>query len=240
MAVDHALLESVQRDRAPTLRLYRWQPACLSFGRNQPARGFYDAATAARLGIDIVRRPTGGLAVLHDRELTYSFVAPASLLGGPRSTYLAVNRALVAGLRRIGVPAEVSGGAERSSFGSVGPCFAEPAAGEVVVAGRKLVGSAQRCEQHTILQHGSILLDGTQAEIGSIAAVPFDMSGRATSISAVLGALPDFDEMASAIAEGFRDACGICLAPGELSAGVVARVAELEQLYASSDWTWRR
>jgi lipoate-protein ligase A len=240
MAVDHALLESAQHDQTAALRLYRWQPACLSFGRNQPARGFYDAELAAQLGIDIVRRPTGGLAVLHDRELTYAFCAPAKLLGGPRSTYLAVNRALVAGLRRLGVPAELSGGAERSRFGTVQPCFAEPAAGEVVVHRRKLVGSAQRCEQHTILQHGSILLDGTQAEIGRIAAVPFDMSGRATSIIAVLGSLPDFAEIASALVAGFQDECGICLAPAQLSAGVAARVTELEQLYASTDWTWRR
>jgi lipoate-protein ligase A len=178
--------------------------------------------------------------VLHDRELTYTFCAPVKLLGGARSTYVAVNRALVAGLRRIGVPAALARDAQRGRFGTVQPCFAEPAAGEVVVGGLKLVGSAQRCERHTILQHGSILLEGTQAEIAHMVSVPFDLSERATSVFAVLGKATDLGELTAAIAAGFEEACGICLAPARLSPSLEARVVELEQLYASPDWTWRR
>jgi len=108
MAIDQALLESVQAGGRPALRFYRWRPACLSFGRNQPARGLCDPARAAARGVDIVRRPTGGLAVLHDRELTYAAVLPVGLLGSPRETYRALNRALVEVLRRLGLPAELA------------------------------------------------------------------------------------------------------------------------------------
>lgn len=240
MAVDHALLEQASADRGAVLRLYGWQPACLSFGRNQPTRGVYDAAIAAELGIDIVRRPTGGLAVLHDRELTYSFTAPCELLGGPRATYLAINRALVAGLRRLDVPADLSSGGRRSPFGTLHPCFAEPAAGEVVACGRKLVGSAQRCEQRMLLQHGSILLAGTQAEVAQIASVSFDLTGRATSIHELLGFVPDVASAAHEVGRGFETLLGIALVPSRLSASVERRAAELEPMYRSAEWTWRR
>ncbi|MGH7443696.1 MAG: lipoate--protein ligase family protein, partial [Longimicrobiales bacterium] len=167
MAVDQALLESVAAGAPPVLRLYRWRPACLSFGRNQAAAGIYNESRARLLGIGIVRRPTGGLSVLHDAELTYAVVAPAAMLGGPRAAYHAINRALAMGLQDLGIPAELAGGARRTSvtaaFRGAQPCFALPAGGEVVVNGRKLVGSAQRVERRTILQHGSILLDGSQA-----------------------------------------------------------------------------
>jgi lipoate-protein ligase A len=195
---------------------------------------------AAELGVDIVRRPTGGMAVLHDREITYSFIAPMELLGGPRASYCSINRALVVGLRRLAIPAELSGGGRRSAFGSVHPCFAEPAAGEVVVAGRKLVGSAQRCERKTLLQHGSILLDDGQDAVSRISGVPFDLGSAVTSIRAVAGNVPEPAEIAAEIAAGFEQVCGTRLAPSGQSPSLAARAAELEELYRSSEWTWRR
>lgn len=111
MAVDEALIGGVAAGAPPVLRLYTWSPACVSLGRNQPARGRFDARLAQRRGIDIVRRPTGGLAVYHDRELTYAVAVPVALLGGPRRTYREINRAIVNGLRKLGVAASVAGGA---------------------------------------------------------------------------------------------------------------------------------
>lgn len=195
MARDQALLESVQAGGRPALRLYAWDPPCLSFGRNQPARGIYDPAAAAARGIDVVRRPTGGRAVLHDREVTYAVAVPVGVLGSPRETYVAINRALVAGLRALGVAARVAGAAELPPAGQpVGPgalgpgaaprragasaalgpapCFEAAAPGEVVAGGLKLVGSAQRCERRVLLQHGSLLLDGDQSVILSLLAAP--------------------------------------------------------------------
>ncbi len=187
MAIDRALADGVEAGGPATLRLYYWDPPCLSFGRNQPAAGIYDEAAAAARGIDIVRRPTGGRAVLHWHELTYGVAVPAGELGSPRATYAAINRALVAGLRRLGVPALVvperpgaPGGAaagagapawqralaaQPSSTLDAMPCFDLAAPGEVVAAGRKLIGSAQRREGGVLLQHGSLLLDDDQAAV---------------------------------------------------------------------------
>ena len=240
MALDHALLESVQANPRAVLRLYRWQPACLSFGRNQPARGYYDAAAARAAGIDIVRRPTGGMAVLHDCELTYAVIAPAHLLGGPRASYRTINAALVAGLQILGVPAEMAGSDKRSAFGATHPCFAEPAAGEVVANGRKLVGSAQRYENRTLLQHGSILIDGSQDVVARIANVPFELAGRATTISELLGSAPSIPALADAIVTGFKQVTGRAIIPAELRENEAKRASELEALYASAEWTWRR
>ncbi|HEY0673831.1 MAG TPA: biotin/lipoate A/B protein ligase family protein [Longimicrobiales bacterium] len=223
MAVDHTLLESVQTGSAPILRFYRWSEPTLSLGRNQPAA----RSDAAVPGRGLVRRPTGGMAVLHHREITYAIALPAGRLGGPRATYVTVNRALVAGLRALGVAASVSPRAPRSHFGSVHPCFAEAAEGEVVAHGKKLVGSAQRYERRAILQHGSILL-GNDQPTGAI------------SLAELLPELPPVNEIARIFSASFAQLCGICLAPAELSRREIDRAEELEELYASEAWTWRR
>ncbi|MDX1673556.1 MAG: hypothetical protein R3314_02045 [Longimicrobiales bacterium] len=129
MAMDTALLESVAAGMAPVLRLYRWSPACLSFGRSQPARGRYDVAGAAARGIDLVRRPTGGQAVLHDDELTYAIIAPVAVIGRPRVAYSRINRALVGGLSRLGVAAGLAGGSVPPTRGGGGAPDADRAEG---------------------------------------------------------------------------------------------------------------
>jgi lipoyl(octanoyl) transferase len=246
MAVDHALLDSVKSGGRPVLRLYLWEPACLSFGRNQHARGLYDAARLAAAGIDVVRRPTGGLAVLHDRELTYCVAAPARLLGGPRAAYQAINQALVAGLQQLGVPALVAaaGAGPDPRRDAAAPCFQAPAAGEVVAAGRKLVGSAQRCEEHALLQHGSILLDGSQDAVAGLLQGVAQPAGRGAAGSVtlrdLLGAAPDNAVLVAAVVEGFAAVLGTCLAQGLLDPEERARAETLEVVYAGADWTWRR
>ncbi|HEX7091156.1 MAG TPA: biotin/lipoate A/B protein ligase family protein [Longimicrobiales bacterium] len=274
MAIDQALLESVQAGGRPALRFYRWRPACLSFGRNQPARGLCDRAAAARRGVDIVRRPTGGLAVLHDRELTYAVALPVGALGTPRETYRALNRALMAGLRELGLEAELApsappwaagalagaarnhglsaasqpgagsadapaavataGGALRAAAPS---CFQAPAPGEVVVAGRKLVGSAQRVERRTILQHGSLLLEGDQALVAELLAGP--LPPAPATLAAALGRRPDPAELVAALCAGFEAALGIRLAPGELSRAERERAGRLVAHFSADAWTWR-
>ncbi|HSJ05710.1 MAG TPA: lipoate--protein ligase family protein [Longimicrobiales bacterium] len=247
MAVDHALLESVQAGGRPVLRLYRWDPACLSLGRNQHARGLYDEARLRETGIDIVRRPTGGLAVLHHLELTYCVLAPVSVLGGPRAAYRAINGALVDGLRRLGVPAGLAaGGAGRDPRRAAAePCFHAPADGEVVAGGRKLVGSAQRCEGATLLQHGSILLAGSQSTVlgllrgGPAPAGPEQVAGSVT-MEEILGAVPGWDEMVAALTSGFGRTLGTRLAPDALNHEEAVRAEALEATYRDAAWTWRR
>ncbi len=162
MARDHALAASAEPGRG-TVRFYRWDRATLSFGRNEPVTVRYRELLRRRPEMGAVRRPTGGRAVIHDEELTYSIVLPVRALGGLRGAYDRINEGLVEGLRRLGVDA-------RSDLGPVlplraGPCFMGPAGGEVVVAGRKLVGSAQVRIGDAVLQHGSLLLAQDQSPL---------------------------------------------------------------------------
>lgn len=249
MAVDHALLESVQAGGRPVLRLYRWEPACLSLGRNQPGAAEFDAGLAADRGIDVVRRPTGGLAVYHDHELTYAVVAPAGLLGRPRAAYMAINRALAAGLRRLGAPVALAAGPGPAAGHAVTPspapglarhpCFQQLAEGEIVAAGRKLVGSAVRLERGALLQHGSILLDGDQSEA---ARLQRGVTGAPDSVGLheILGRTPDWTELRNAVIVGFGASLGIDFDADRLGRSESDRARVLRQRYRSDEWTWRR
>ena len=165
MARDMAMLEAVSEGESPpTLRLYGWQPPCLSLGRHQGTEAA-DLVFCRAQGVDVVRRPTGGRALLHHLEITYAVVAPIGVDPLPRGlqdAYRSICKALVRAMRALEVEAELTGGevnvhlpSPRSSV----PCFEAPAGGEVVVRGRKLIGSAMRTHAGTILQHGAIVLD---------------------------------------------------------------------------------
>jgi lipoate-protein ligase A len=250
MAVDETLLEGVRDGRPVSVRFYGWSPPCLSFGRNQPARAVFDAALAASRGIDIVRRPTGGQAVFHHLEVTYAVAVPVGTLGGPRETYAEINRALVEGLRGLGVVAAVSlgamvtaaeqGGGRGAVVLSLDSCFQQAAAGEVVVGGQKLVGSAQRCDRRIILQHGSILIDGDQAPVLELQGLPSFGAEGATTLRALLGAAPDRATVEDALAAGFERYFGIRLAPAPLAPMEQERARQLALRYRSNAWTWRR
>lgn len=276
MAIDHALLEGVKAEGRPVLRLYRWMPACLSFGRNQPARGLYDADRAAARGIDLVRRPTGGMAVHHDRELTYAVVLPVGMLGSPRETYRAISHALVAGLARCGVTAEVFEGGVAAGAGTravraaggppptsisarargesiatrdgaaaawLAPCFRTPSPGEIVAAGRKLVGSAQCREGRVLLQHGSILLEGDQAAALDLLhpdGAPRGAVDAPATLHALLGVVPPLETLTAALIAGFEAVLRARLVQEPLDRSESERAAALAAHYCSADWTWRR
>lgn len=183
MAIDEALLERVARDGSAHLRLYRWDPPTLSVGRNQPI-------TFSR--VPIVRRPTGGQAVWHDDEVTYAVVAPIDAFGSLRKAYCEIHTRLARALRSLGADAELAP-ARRPGGPPARPasCFASPVGGEILVHGQKLVGSAQVRRHDAFLQHGSILLAGTQRHIGA--------SGGETTLTEVLGRPVTFDEVVQAI-----------------------------------------
>ena len=241
MAVDAALMEAVRGGAPPVLRFYRWNPPCLSLGRNQPAAGCYDLEALRAAGVEVVRRPTGGRAVLHDRELTYSVVAADGALGGPRESYAAINRALVAGLRRLGVQARLQPRtAARAPAPSLAPCFKEPAEGEVVAGGRKLVGSAQLREDGVLLQHGSLLLEGDQREVRAwtLGAEPADGGEAPASLAELCGAAPSWERLTIALAAGWEEATGTSLTPGGLSAVEAADAGRIRARFADPAWTW--
>ncbi|MCU0621259.1 MAG: hypothetical protein MUC69_07145 [Gemmatimonadales bacterium] len=238
MALDSGLLAQAASRGTTVLRLYRWDPPCLSFGRHEPAARLYDRARVAALGLDAVRRPTGGRAVWHADEVTYALTAPAGAFGGLRAAYHDVHAMLAAALTSLGVDAALAPAPARAARPADGACFAVPAGGEVTVGGRKLVGSAQRREGSALLQHGSILLGGSQALVADVS-VGAPVMVRATSLAEALGRRPEPVEVALAVgaaAERWR--------PGwqrlEEAPGLEALAAPFAARYRDAAWTWAR
>ncbi len=168
MAIDEAMLRRANDcpDPVTTLRLYLWEPAAVSLGYAQNPEKAVRFDFCRQQGIDVVRRPTGGRAVLHDRELTYSVVSnELEAFGGSGilDCYLVIARALHGALAAIGCPARISPGSRKrkDSLPSPmdAPCFVSTSRYEITAGGRKLIGSAQRRLKRSFLQHGSILID---------------------------------------------------------------------------------
>jgi len=252
MAVDEILLEGVAAGAAPpTLRFYEWMPACLSLGYFQPF-DVVDADGCRRLGVDVVRRPTGGRAILHDRELTYSVALPASLLGhdgGVLPSYYRLSLALQDGLRRLGVPATLAPESGASGPPAHGPvCFDRPSAHEILLEGRKLVGSAQMRRGGGILQHGSILIEPRIDMLRACLRLPHDSAGstvkdRSERLEDGVAGLADVGvtqpwRIALAIGDAFAGRFGVSLlqAPLQLDELAAAR-ALASSKYQSAAWT---
>ncbi|HUF39553.1 MAG TPA: lipoate--protein ligase family protein [Anaerolineales bacterium] len=253
MAVDEAILEAVSAGASPpTLRLYRWEPACLSLGYGQRYREVDEAGLLAH-GWDVVRRPTGGKAILHVDELTYSVAAADDhplMQGGVLQSYRRIAAALLAGLENLAVPAVTRERYERVE-NSPGPvCFEVPSDWEITWEGRKLVGSAQVRRRGGVLQHGTIPLHGDLARIAGALAfeTPEDRTaaakrvpGKATTVEAVLGRRVAWEEAAEAVRGGFIQALGICTEDLELSPGErQSAIAWQSTKYGNRDWTRRR
>lgn len=240
MAWDQALMSRARRTGEAVLRVYAWNAPTLSLGRNQTARGAYDLDRAGELGVRFVRRPTGGRALLHHREVTYSVTAPDAFDTSLRGAYARINALLLRALAALGVNARLAAVRSRTPSPGLAPCFDEPAAGEIVVNGRKLVGSAQwRCDG-ALLQHGSILLHDDQALIGRLLRARRDKpTPAAATLAAALGRAPDFATVADALVNALRT-----MEPG---AGALANdpdlrrdVEVLTREFSSEEWTWRR
>lgn len=242
MARDHALAERCAPGTG-AVRFYRWDPPTLSFGRNEPVTVGYREILRGRRELGVVRRPTGGRAVIHDGELTYSIVFPARALGGVREAYARVNQGLVHGLRALGVDARSDEGGGAVPGPNAGPCFTGPVAGEVVVAKRKLVGSAQARIGGAVLQHGSLLLAADQGPLLDLERGTRNGNARAlrpVTLGELLHAVPPWEELAGALRAGFEQALGGAWETGALSRDEAALAAGLETRYASREWTWRR
>src|SRR5215207_6023753 len=204
MALDEALLERARSATDTVFRVYTWAEPTLSFGRNQTAHGVYDPERARELGVAVVRRLTGGRALLHHREITYSVTAPLATGVSLRESYVRINRLLVDGLHRLGVAVDVAVPRERAVAPSAAPCFERPAAGELVVDGRKLVGSAQWRDEGAMLQHGSILIDDDQPLVSAIANQAVTAPHPAATLTAALARTPSVDDVADALFAAVR------------------------------------
>ncbi len=252
MAVDEAIMESVGAGQSPpTLRLYAWEPACLSLGYGQRFTDV-DVTRLNQVGWDIVRRPTGGRAILHTDELTYSLSLSADdelAAGTVVESYQRISFALLAGLTNLGASPRADQRAERIESGPV--CFETPSHYEITVDGRKLVGSAQMRRKNAILQHGSLPLFGDIARICNALVFPDDTARqsaedhvrqRALTLADALGYEVGWSEVADAIVSGFIETFHVDFSQYETAlteSEYICAQQLLTDVYATSEWTQR-
>ena len=251
MAVDETILEFAGRgDVPPTLRLYAWSPACLSLGYAQPLKDV-DLDRLHDRGWEIVRRPTGGRAILHTDELTYSVCGRPSephLSGSVLESYQRLSLALLEALRLMGINAD---SAKKSSLQDSNAkdnpiCFEAPSNYEITVAGKKLIGSAQARRKSSVLQHGSLPLSGDLTRILQVLNYPDEIQrrkagerllSRATTIEAVLGYRGDWWIASQAFRAAFKSVLKLNLQPMRLTAAEGRRAMELyREKYSNQEW----
>lgn len=252
MAVDTAFLQVVGRgDSSPVLRLYGWQPLCLSLGYGQRLRDADQGRIEAE-GWGIVRRPTGGKAILHGRELTYSVTLPKEhelAQGDVVESYRRISEALITALQFLGLSPQ----SERQAKGNkgLGPvCFEVPSHYEITVGGKKLIGSAQVRRREGILQHGSLPIYGDIAQICDALHYETEaereeakeqVRARATTLEEILGQQISWEQAADAMIAGFQQAFDIALVTDELTQEEHQLAeAHLHETYAHPDWLHKR
>jgi len=268
MAVDESILEHIHRGESqPTLRLYAWNPPCLSLGHAQPFADV-DMDRVKEHGWEVVRRVTGGRAILHTDELTYSVTGSTDepvLAGGVLESYNRLAQALLFAIRELGLTVEIkkdgsrytlrkeqerSGLLDRQTALSINPiCFEVPSTYEITVDGKKLIGSAQARKKEGVLQHGSLPLKGDLARICQALAFKDEAARenaarrlltRAVTVESVLGVETAWETAAQAFVKGFEAQLGIHFQRGEMSRSEAERTEELvKEKYANRAWTQR-
>jgi lipoate-protein ligase A len=257
MAIDQAIAEACAAGESlPTLRFYQWKPPAVSLGRHQPHAEIDHAAVAAA-GYEVVRRPTGGRAILHTDEFTYSVAAAQSearLTGGVMDAYLNISNALLAGLQELGVTAQKAPASMRAGSDVSAACFEVPSAYEITAAGRKLMGSAQSRRAGYVLQHGSLplvgditrLIDVLVLEPGAAQSLRADLTARACTLAQALHVPDDspevqFTAVCAAMCHGFAETLALTLKPAPLSSSELRRAAVLiREQFANDEWTNQR
>ncbi len=249
MALDQALTEFYPLHSRPILRFYRWSPSSVSIGYAQRFARDVNQTACQAWNVDIVRRPTGGRAVLHDQEVTYALILGVDhpIIGsrGIVQSYRVIGEALRAGLTRLGVPAEPVP-VPVSQRDRSPACFDRTGDYELAVGGRKLVGSAQARSNGVLLQHGSILLHADTEKLARVLRLPASLTSsvlerRLIALDEVLGRLPSFDEVVTALVQGFEQTWHIQLSPDELTLDERERAHQLvREKYGNPAWTQRR
>ena len=247
MALDEAIFEQIASGGCPpTLRLYGWQPPAVSLGRFQALDDSLDLTEIGRRGYGLVRRPTGGRAILHDCELTYLVaIREQDLAQGEslRGSYREISSGLEAGLGLLGLPAAMgSAEAPPGDRGLAAVCFAKAARCDLTTAGRKVVGSAQMRAKGAILQHGSIPIRLRTEDVLAVMPGRAGDAGvlrrRAAGVADVLGRDVSRAELEEAIIAGFEQALGLRLSPDGLAPAEELGAARLlETKYATDSWT---
>jgi lipoate-protein ligase A len=252
MGLDEAMMDAVGNgDSPPTLRLYGWQPPCLSLGYAQPYSDI-DPERLVRHGWDVVRRPTGGRAILHTEELTYAVIASVDeplVAGGVLESYGRIAGALLSAMQKFELPVEMKILTRIEGKKKNPVCFEVPSACEIMVHGRKLIGSAQARRKDSVLQHGSIPLAGDLRRIVNVlsfnnnearAQAAQRLEESATTVEQILGKPVSWDCMAQALVESFTSIHHLEFHEGTLTPFEQARAMDLvEKKYAHSSWLKR-
>lgn len=250
MAIDEALMLSTLKNQTPpVLRLYRWNPACLSLGFAQSTLDIDKAALIVK-GWDFVRRPTGGKAILHVDELTYSICAPIDspvVKGSVLESYRRLSTGLLSALQILGLEANADKEYGALTIGENRPvCFEVPSNYEITASGRKLIGSAQSRKSGGVLQHGTLPLFGDIARITDVLKYPDETSRKearqrvylhAATLEEVIGRHVSWDEAAAACVSGFEKALEIKLVDSDLSQEEQTMAQDLLSLkYGTPEW----
>lgn len=252
MALDESILEHIgRRESMPTLRLYAWDPACLSLGHAQPFVDV-DSTRLRERGWEVVRRLTGGRAILHTDEITYSVIAPNDeprLAGTVLESYNRLAQALLLAVQGLDLPVEMKEGKADNGWIPNPVCFEVPSTYEITVDGKKLIGSAQARKREGVLQHGSLPLTGDITRICQ--ALVFEneagreeaskrLFARAATVESALGRQVSWETAAQAFIHAFERQLGLKLERGELSRSESERTEELvQEKYDHPSWTER-
>jgi lipoyl(octanoyl) transferase len=249
MARDEALLEACRREednshRYPVLRIYGWNVPTLSLGRFQDALRSVDQGFCREHGIPVVRRPTGGAAVLHDREVTYCLVGPtgkAPFCGSILDSYKEIATGIAGGLSLLGLIPD-SGCKTPTPVASATPpqCFARVGSYEITFAGKKVVGSAQVRRKGASLQHGSILLDANARLFDEATGGQREERRGWTTLRELLSRRPEFEEVALALARGLGGGFSVAWELGDITATEERLAQRLRaRKYLNAHWTAR-
>ena len=253
MAIDQAIMEAVTQNRVPpTLRFFAWEPACISLGYMQPLSDVDQERLSAR-GWNLVRRMTGGRAILHTDELTYSVAVKADdplVAGSIVESYQRLSGALLHGLNILGAEADASTRAERSDTAKGPVCFEVPSHYEITFGGKKLVGSAQVRKFGAVLQHGTLPLTGDITRICDVLVFRDDqqrktirrrVAKRAATLEDVLDRVVSWESAIQAMQRGFEETFDLSFeVAAALTPEETQRAEELRALqYAQDEWNER-
>ncbi len=252
MACDEVLGEHVlDGSSEPVIRFFQWMPATISFGYSQRIANEIDVARVRDAGIGIVRRITGGRAVLHADEITYSVICRDDdpiASGGITATYTRISEGLTVGIRALGVDAELAHASDPSvplrDREATLPCFGSTTRAEIVVDGKKLVGSAQHRMRGLMIQHGSILVGPAHRDLvrylnaSDAARERYSriLTQSTTSIRESAGTVFAYSQMASILADGMRQQLELDLTAQPLGAEERAEVEQLARDKYAADW----
>ena len=253
MAVDESILLHIGRGESlPTLRLYAWEPACLSLGHAQPIADV-DMNRLTQRGWEVVRRATGGRAILHTDELTYSVIAPNNeprLAGTVLESYNRLAQTLLLAVKNLELPVEMKEDVTQDAVLRNNPvCFEVPSTYEITVDGKKLIGSAQARKKEGVLQHGSLPLTGDLTRICQ--ALVFEnetaredaskrLLARAATVESALGRAVSWETVTQAFIHAFEAQLGLSFERGGLSESESKKADELvTEKYDHPSWTER-